>query len=384
MNGFAPAAEWMRDPDIARIVEALGECRFVGGAVRDALAGRPVGDIDIATPEEPPETVRRLEAAGLKVRTYGIDHGVVLAIGGRRHSEVASLRRDVVTDGRRAVVAWTRDWREDAARRDFTVNAMSASPEGRLFDYFGGREDLAAGIVRFVGDPERRIREDVLRVLRFFRFTAVFGSLPGDPASLDAAVRLAPLMETLSGERLKAEMLGLLAAPDPAPAAALMAARGVFRPILPAAERTDRLARTVAAEARLNERPDPVRRLAALLARPDPGRLRLSTAETERLDALAERKPFDRATLYREGRARFTDRLLIAGGDEAGEALLAEPPPPPFPLAGRDLRARGVPPGPGLGRLLQDLEDWWIAHAFQPDRAACLAELDRRLDGSGS
>ncbi len=369
----------MRDPDIARIVEALGECRFVGGAVRDALAGRPVGDIDIATPEEPPETVRRLEAAGLKVRTYGIDHGVVLAIGGRRHCEVASLRRDVVTDGRRAVVAWTRDWREDAARRDFTVNAMSASPEGRLFDYFGGREDLAAGIVRFVGDPERRIREDVLRVLRFFRFTAVFGSLPGDPASLEAAVRLAPLMETLSGERLKAETLGLLAAPDPAPAAALMAARGVFRPILPAAERTDRLARTVEAEARLNERPDPVRRLAALLDRPDPGRLRLSTAEAERLQALAGPKPLDRTTLYREGRARFTDRLLLAGGDETGEALLAEPPPPPFPLAGRDLRARDLPPGPALGRLLRDLEDWWIAHAFQPDRAACLAELDRRL-----
>ena len=379
MSGFAPAAVWMRDPDIARIVGALGDCRFVGGAVRDALAGQPVGDIDIATPEEPPETVRRLEAAGLKVRTYGIDHGVVLAIGEKRHSEVASLRRDVGTDGRRAIVAWTRDWREDAARRDFTVNAMSASPEGRLFDYFRGRKDLEAGLVRFVGDPERRIREDVLRVLRFFRFTARFGSLPGDPASLDAAVRLAPLMESLSGERLRAEVLGLLAAPDPAPAAALMAARGVFRPILPAAERTDRLARTVAAEARLGPASDPVRRLAALLARPDPGRLRLSAAETERLNALAEPKPLDRATLYREGRARFADRLLLAGGDEAGEALLAEPPPPPFPLKGRDLRTRGVPPGPDLGRLLRDLEDWWIARAFQPDRDACLAELERRL-----
>ena len=379
MSGFAPAAKWMRDPDIARIVAALGDCRFVGGAVRDALAERPVGDIDLATPEEPPEVVRRLGAAGLKVRTYGIDHGVVLAIGKRRHCEVASLRRDVGTDGRRATVAWTRDWREDAARRDFTVNAMSATPGGRLFDYFGGRADLAAGIVRFVRDPETRIREDVLRVLRFFRFTARFGSLPGDPASLDAAVRLAPLMETLSGERLRAEMLGLLAAPDPAPVAALMAARGVFRPILPAAERTDRLARTARAEARLCERPDPVRRLAALLDRPDPGRLRLSAAEAERIEALAEPKPLDRATLYREGRARFLDRLLLAGGDEAGEALLSEPPPPPFPLAGRDLRNRGVPPGPELGRLLREIEDWWIAHGFQPGRAACLAELERRL-----
>ena len=369
----------MRDPDIARIVGALGACRFIGGAVRDALAGHAVHDIDIATPEEPPEVVRRLEAAGLKVRTYGMDHGVVLAVGRRRHAEVASLRRDVETDGRRAVVAWTRDWREDAARRDFTVNAMSATPDGRLFDYFGGRADLAAGLVRFVGDPERRIREDVLRVLRFFRFTARFGTLPGHPASLEAAVRLAPLMESLSGERLRAEVLGLLAAPDPAPAAALMAARGVFRPVLPAAERTDRLARTVAAEARLAVAPDPVRRLAALLARPDPGRLRLSAAESERIEALAARKPLDRTTLYREGRARFLDRLLLKGGDEAGEALLAEPPPPPFPLAGRDLRARGVPPGPALGRLLRDLEDWWIARAFRPDRAECLAELERRL-----
>ncbi len=381
MTAFAPAADWMRDPDIARIVGALGDCRFVGGAVRDALAGRltPDTELDIATPEEPPEVVRRLEAAGLKVRTYGIDHGVVLAVGRRRHSEVASLRRDVETDGRRAVVAWTRDWREDAARRDFTVNAMSASPEGRLFDYFGGRADLAAGLVRFVGDPERRIHEDVLRVLRFFRFTARFGTLPGHPASLEAAVRLAPLMESLSGERLRAEMLGLLAAPDPAPVAALMAARGVFRPVLPAAERTDRLARTVEAEARLAVAPDPVRRLAALLARPDPGRLRLSAAEAERIEALAEPKPLDRRALYREGRERFLDRLLLTGGDETGEALLADPPPPPFPLAGRDLRARGVPAGPALGRLLRDLEDWWIARAFQPDRTACLAELDRRL-----
>ena len=379
MSGFAPAAKWMRDPDIAQIVKALGDCRFVGGAVRDALAERPVGDIDIATPEEPPETVRRLEAAGLKVRTPGMDHGVVLAIGQARQCEVASLRRDVSTDGRRAVVAWTRDWREDAARRDFTVNAMSASPEGRLFDYFDGREDLAAGIVRFVGDPERRIREDVLRVLRFFRFTAGFGSLPGDPASLEAAVRLAPLMADLSGERLRAEVLGILAAPDPAPVAALMAARGVFRPILPAAETTARLARTVAAEARLGCGPDPLRRLAALLDRPDPGRLRLSAAETERLRALAEPKPLDRETLYREGRARFLDRLLLAGGDEAGEACWPNPRPRPSRYRAATCSDRGIPAGPELGRRLREIEDWWLAQAFRPDRDACLAELERRL-----
>ena len=369
----------MRDPDIARIVTALGDCRFVGGAVRDALARRPVREIDIATPAEPPEVVRRLEAAGLKARTYGIDHGVVLAVGENSHCEVASLRRDVETDGRRAVVAWTRDWREDAARRDFTVNAMSASPEGRLFDYFGGRDDLAAGRVRFVGDPERRIREDVLRVLRFFRFTAGFGRLPGDPDSLDAAVRLAPLMASLSGERLRAEVLGLLAAPDPAPVATVMSERGVFRPILPAAAQTVRLARVVAAESRLGEPPDPVRRLAALLDRPDPGRLRLSSAEAERLQTLAVPRPLNRETLYREGRERFVDRLLLAGGDEAGEALLAAATHLPFPLSGRDFLERGISSGPELGRRLRSIEDWWIARGFRPDRNACLAELDRRL-----
>ena len=260
---------------------------------------------------------------------------------------MASLRRDVETDGRRAVVAWTRDWREDAARRDFTVNAMSASPEGRLFDYFGGREDLAAGIVRFVGDPERRIREDVLRVLRFFRFTAGFGSLPGDPASLEAAVRLAPLMADLSGERLRAEVLGILAAPDPVPVVSLMAARGVFRPVLPAAETTARLARTVAAEARLGCGPDPLRRLAALLDRPDPGRLRLSAAETERLRALAEPKPLDRETLYREGRARFLDRLLLAGGRRSGRSAAGRAPAPALPAIGPRPAGPGHPRRPG-------------------------------------
>ncbi len=379
MSAFAPAAEWMRDPDIARIAAALGECRFVGGAVRDALAGRPVADIDLAAPEAPPEIVRRLEAAGIGVRPLGMEHGVVLALAGKRRCEVASLRRDVETDGRRAVVAYTRDWREDAARRDFTVNAMSASPEGRLFDYFGGRADLAAGLVRFVGDPERRIREDVLRVLRFFRFTAGFGRLPGDPASLEAAVRLAPLTAGLSGERLRAELLGLLAVPDPVAVVSLMAGRGVLEPVLPAARDLDRLARTVAAEARLGCRPDPLRRLAALLERPDPGRLRLSAAETARIQALAEPKALDRETLYRDGRALFRDRLLLAGGGPAGEALLAEPPPPRFPLSGCDVLARGVPAGPEIGRRLHAIETWWIARAFHPDRNACLAELERRF-----
>ncbi len=381
MNDLPAAREWMRDPDIARIATALGPCRFIGGAVRDALAGLPAADLDLATPEEPPEAIRRLEAAGVDVRPTGLEHGVVLALAGGRQCEVASLRRDVATDGRRAVVAYTRDWREDAARRDFTVNAMSASPDGRLFDYFGGAADLAAGRIRFVGDPERRIREDVLRVLRFFRFTARFGRLPGDPASLEAAVRLAPLTEGLSGERLRAELLGLLSAPDPAPVVRLMIERDVLRPALPAATRPERLARAVEAERRLGAAPDPVRRLAALLDRPDAGRLRLARAEAARLARLAAPKPLDRETLWREGRAGFLDRLLLAGGDAVGEALLREP-APAFPLTGGDLLGRGVPEGPEIGRLQKRLEDWWLARDCRPDRAACLAELDRLLASS--
>ena len=325
--------------------------------------------------------MRRLEAAGLKVRTYGMDHGVVLAIGERRHCEggVAAPR----CGDRRPARGGRLDARLARGRRPARFHRERHVRQPRkagLFDYFGGRADLAAGLVRFVGDPERRIREDVLRVLRFFRFNRPIRHAAGRPGQ-----------PRRRGPARAADGVALRRAPqggDAGPA-------GRARPR--AGRSSDGGARRVPpdiagggggptvwpapSKQRLGSPPRPTRSAASppCSTGPTPAGSASAPPRPERIEALAERKPLDRATLYREGRARFLDRLLLAGGDEAGEALLAEPPPPPFPLKGRDLRARGVPAGPKLGRLLRDLEDWWIAHAFHPDRNACLAELDRRL-----
>ena len=376
---FRQAAEWLEDPDVAAIGGALGEYRFVGGAVRDALVGGRPGDLDIAVPFGPGETVSRLEGAGIPAHPTGYDHGVVLAVCGRRRIDVASLRRDVAADGRRAVVAYTADWREDAARRDFTMNAMSATPGCELFDYFGGRADLAEGRVRFVGDPVRRIREDVLRALRYFRFLALFPGGERDGPSFAAAVRAAPLTVGLSGERLREEMLRLLALPEPAPVVGEMAGLGFLEPFLPAARNTERLARTVAAEARTGKGADPIRRLAALLDGADTGRLRLSKPEAARLAALASPRPLDAKTLYREGRGLFLDRLLLAGGDEDALALHDGWDVPVFPLRGGDFLRAGLPHGPAVGEAARALEAWWVDRGFRPGREACLAELKRRM-----
>lgn len=376
---FRQAGEWLEDPDVAAIGGALGEYRFVGGAIRDALAGGRPGDLDMAVPIGPGETMSRLEEAGIRAHPTGYDHGVVLAVCGGRRIEVASLRRDLATDGRRAVVAYTADWREDAARRDFTMNAMSATPGCELFDYFGGRADLAEGRVRFVGDPVRRIREDVLRALRYFRFLALFPGGERDGPSFEAAVRAAPLTAGLSGERLHDEVLRLLALPEPTPVVGEMVGSGFFEPFLPAARNTERLARTVAAESRTGRGADPVRRLAALLDGSDAGRLRLSKPEAARLAALASPRPLDGKTLYREGRGLFLDRLLLAGGDEDALALHDGWDAPVFPLRGGDFLRAGLPRGPAVGEAARALEAWWADHGFRPDREACLAELKRRM-----
>ena len=379
MTFLRQAGEWLEDPDVAAIGGALGEYRFVGGAVRDALAGRRPGDLDMAVPFGPGETMSRLKGAGIPAHPVGYDHGVVLAVSGARRIDVASLRCDVATDGRRAVVAYTGDWREDAARRDFTVNAMSATPGCELFDYFDGRADLADGRVRFVGDPERRIREDVLRALRYFRFLASFPGGERDGPSFTAAVRAAPLTVGLSGERLRDEVLRLLALPEPTAVVGEMVGLGFFEPFLPAARNTERLARTVAAELRTGRDADPIRRLAALLDGSDAGRLRLSKAEATRLTALAGSKPLNGETLYREGPSLFLDRLLLAGGDEDALALHDGWDAPVFPLRGRDFLRAGVPRGPAVGDAVRALEAWWADRGFRPDREACLAELRRRL-----
>jgi poly(A) polymerase len=380
-----------------------GCARFVGGCVRDTLLRRdgPELDIDIATPLGPPEVIAALEAAGLKAVPTGVEHGTVTAVAKGRPFEITTLRRDVETDGRRAVVAFTKDWAEDAARRDFRLNALYAEPDGRLHDPTGGGvEDVQAGRIVFVGDPATRIAEDYLRILRFFRFYAAYGRGEPDEAGLAACADLRQGLLGLSGERTAKELLKLLAAPDPRPAMAAMAQTGVLGVLLPGAGDLARLNGLVEIE---DADPDSVLRLAALL--PDDrdrlraaiARLRLANATRDRLlaacsdgTALApDMTPqAARAAIYRLSRATFADRIQLAWAGAPGEesaawaALLTLTEtwtPPPFPLSGADIKALGVAEGPQVGELRRALEAWWIAQDFAPDRQAALAELRARV-----
>lgn len=379
---------------LAALLAEGGAVRFVGGCVRDTLRGAPVGDIDMATPLAPKAVIARAKTAGLKPKTTpaGLAHGAVTVIAAQRSFEITTLRRDVETDGRRARVALTDDWTADAARRDFTINAMSMDPDGALYDPFGGRADLAAGRVRFVGAARRRIEEDYLRILRFYRFFAWCGRPPPDPAATEACRALAHGIERLSGERLCAETLKLLAAPDPLPALDLMVGAGALARVAPAlsADWRRRLKTLIALE---RGGADAELRLAALL---DGGgaalarRLRFSNAQAERLRALAP--PLEevygldaraaRRALYRVGPARFRDLALLAwaaAGSAAGLdralALADTWEAPALPVRGRDAKALGIPPGPRVGALLREVEAWWEAHDYRPDRAAALARL---------
>jgi poly(A) polymerase len=405
---------WMTAPETVAVMAALaaagGEARFVGGCVRDALLGRKVRDVDIATHEPPERVLNLLARAGIKAIPTGIKHGTVTAVVGARHFEITTLRRDVETYGRHAKVEYTDDWQADAARRDFTMNALFCGADGTLYDPFGGVADLKARRVRFVGDPEARIREDVLRLLRFFRFHAHYGKPPPDAAALAACRSLASLLPTLSGERICGETLKLLSAPQPADVIELMREDGVLAHVLPEATQVGRLRALVTIEGfaprELVPRADPIRRLAALLEGSEAGalavatRLRFSNAERDRLIGLAGDPepapaldaPARRRLVYRLGPARYRDRALIAWATavadgnaldqrvtEAWTGVLragADWVAPRFPLKGRDAVKLGVPPGPAVGRLMATLEDWWIAGDFAADRAACLAKLN--------
>jgi poly(A) polymerase len=375
-------APWTHRADLAALMQALGRgnARYVGGAVRDTLLGLAVKDIDAATPLPPQEVIARLEAAGIRSVPTGIEHGTVTAVLLGGPVEITTLRRDVATDGRRATVAFATDWREDAARRDFTINALYADPETReIADFFGGLADLAARRVRFIGDARARIREDHLRILRYFRFQARFGSLPADAHAEQACAELASTLKGLSRERIGMETMNLLALPDPAPTVLRMAELGVLGQILPEA-RPEALAALVAQEQAQAAPPDPLRRLAALLpAEPSlaeqvAARFRLSAAQKKRL-ALAV-APHDggdaRALAYRLGRNEAIDRLLIAG---CSIAPLAGWDIPQFPLKGGEIVARGTQAGPEVARTLRELEDRWIAESF-PGRDRVLAMLD--------
>lgn len=399
---------WMRAPETQAVVAALtsggGQARFVGGCVRDSLLHRPVKDIDLATPDPPAEVMRRLTAAGIRAIPTGIAHGTVTAVIDAKHFEITTLRHDVETFGRHARVAFTSDWDADAARRDFTINAISADPDGTLHDPFGGLADLVAGHVRFVGDAETRIREDVLRLLRFFRFHAWYGLGEPDASAIDACRKLAPLLPSLSGERIAGELKRLLLAPDPASIIDLMHDVGALKPILPQLTNVTRLRMLVLIEDDLGER-DAVRRIAALSpARNDAAcavaeRLKLSNAERDRLVILAE-PPMNvgeladtaarRRALHRIGSALFCDLVLLEWAALTGEAsrhrhLLAEAKAwkdIAFPLKGRDALTLGVAPGPAVSRLLDEVERWWEAGDYRATREQCLAKLEELIRAS--
>lgn len=379
-------ADWIRRPDIVRLVEALGHenARFVGGAVRDTLLGLGVKDIDMATILVPEAVIARLDEAGIRNLPTGLDHGTVTAVLPGGPVEITTLRHDVSTDGRRATVAFANDWQEDAARRDFTINALYADPlTGEVFDYFGGLTDLAERKVRFIGDARQRIREDHLRILRYFRFQGRFGTQPADEEAEQACSELAATLKGLSRERVGTEMMNLLGLPNPAPTVRRMAELGVLPVVLPEAD-PPALEALMATEKRREIAPDAIRRLAALLPAQPPlaeqvaSRFRLSGPQKKRLATAAARagEPGDpRALAYRLGLDSALDRLLIADADTSS---LAGWEIPRFPLKGGEIVARGVSAGPEVARILRLVEDLWIAEGF-PDRARVEEILDREL-----
>ena len=367
-------ADWTRRAGLAELTTAFGpeNIRWVGGAVRDGLIGVAAHDVDCATLLLPAEVIAACARAGIRTVPTGIEHGTITAILKDGPVEVTTLRRDVAT------IAFATEWYEDAARRDFTINALYAHPETLVIeDWFGGREDLQAGRVRFIGDAKQRIAEDHLRILRYYRFQTRFGA-DLDPEAEDACAEFAHTLKGLSRERIAAELIALLALPDPHPTIERMRARGVLGVILPEAcpPQVAALGRLVAVEAAQGFAPDPVRRLAALLP-PSPevaetvaARLRLSKAQRGRLVGAAERTGDDaadpKALAYRLTPPVAIDRLLLGGADAR---VLEGWSVPLFPLKGGAIVARGVTAGPEVAKLLQLIEGRWVAEGFPaPDR----------------
>ena len=408
-----PVQSWMTQPATAKVMDALARAggldaaRFVGGCVRNALLRRPVADIDIATTLMPDEVSAALQAADIRAIPTGIDHGTITAVADGHPFEITTLRRDVETDGRHAVVAFTTDWAEDAARRDFNLNALYADLGGRVFDPTGeGLADLHAGAIRFVGDPAARIAEDALRILRFFRFFAVYGRGEPDGAALAACASASGLIANLSVERVAKELLGLLAADDPRPAVRLMAQAGVLGVVLPEAGPLAPFDTLVKIETEQLFTCDPLLRLAALLPN-DPAvgaatatRLRLSNAQRDRLEAaLGVAPPLvswmspreTRRAVWRLGVDAFTDHVMLAWA--ASDRPAATPqwrallpmaqtwPRPVFPLTGEDVIAAGVPEGPLVGKVMRQVEAWWIDQDFPDDKLSLIERLKAVAQG---
>ncbi|SRR5579871_173941 len=400
-------APWLASGAAARVLKLLDgngeEARVVGGAVRNALLGIPIGDVDIATTALPAEVVRRAKAAGIKSVPTGIEHGTVTLVVEAHPIEVTTLREDIETFGRKAKVAFGRDWAGDAHRRDFTINALSVGFDGIVHDYTSGLEDIAARRVRFIGDPRQRIEEDFLRILRFFRFHAAFGAGEMDRPGYLACIAARGGLATLSAERLRMEILKLLIADGALGSITAMVDGGLLLPVFGGIAYPGPFAAMIAAERVLGLKADAIRRLGALAvavtedARRLASRLRLSNAEGKRLDSMGHRwwrlagmdEPRARRRLYRLGKEAYRDRLMLAwarAGIDADSkpwrelALLPERwNAPRFPLRAADFIARGVAEGPVLGQVLALAEDAWLAADFPLDAAAIAAIADQAV-----
>jgi poly(A) polymerase len=383
----------MNAPATLRLMAELGEARFVGGAIRNTLLGASVSDIDIATPLTPDKVGARLSAAGIAFVPTGIEHGTLTAIVEGKPFEVTTLRRDVTTDGRHAVVAFTEDWRLDAERRDFTMNALYAAADGEIFDYVGGIADLQAGRVRFVGDPVKRIREDCLRILRLFRFHSCYGKGAIDAEALAAVTAEKGGIARLSGERVAKEMLRLLEAENPGPVLRAMESSGILSEVLPGEANIVRLESLAKIDVENGFPPDALLRLAALTSAgaiadrwklSNDARARLSGIAGSRLEAqLSEREA--KKLIYRLGARPFKDRVFLKWSEEANAAQwralleLADGwQRPRFTLTGRDVMQAGVPEGPRVGQILGEIEEWWIEHDFTGDLAERLKTAVKR------
>jgi poly(A) polymerase len=401
---------WMSEGPARAVYDALdkadGAPRFVGGCVRDGLLGRQIKDVDIATILQPDAVIAAANAAGLKPVPTGIEHGTVTVVADHVGIEVTTLRRDVETFGRHATVAFTDDWKADASRRDLTINALSADMSGAVYDYFDGVNDLEAGRVRFVGRPEDRMTEDYLRILRFFRFHADYAAGDFDVPAMTAATALKDHLRSLSGERLRQETLKLLTAKRAVETWRAMLLAGIAGAYLPQATGLTRLTRLVDLEQTLRVPPDPIRRLAALTMTGTGAAaaaiLKLSNAQRDRLVAINTPRPFFavldpravRREVYDNGNALALDMLLVdwaAGMPRAtleidwqnAYEIVRDWKRPEFPLTGGDAKRLGIEPGPAIGGLMRDLEEWWIAGDFAADRAQCLGALKHRIATGG-
>jgi poly(A) polymerase len=391
MTDFMIIDDWLKEPrlqDVMRVItRAGGEVRVAGGAVRNSLLGEPISDVDLATTLLPDDVMRVCKQAGFGVHPTGIEHGTITVVNGGQPFEVTTLRRDVETDGRRAAVAFTHDWQTDAARRDFTINAMYCDFEGKLYDFTNGYADILRKRVRFVGDASERIKEDYLRILRFFRFYARYGKGAPDRVGLAACVDLKSGLKKISAERVRQEMFKLLVAPKAVQTLKVMAACGILKVILPYTEDWRVIGRLPQ---------DALLRLFVLAKAPHElkDRLRLSNEEALRIVALSSaphvwpkfRDGEQKVLLYQLGSSTWRDAVHVSWAKSKAktdviewQALLDLPQSwavPKFPLGGKDLIVAGLTPGPEMGERLQALEDWWVASHFAPTREELLKRVE--------